>query len=108
MSLSVYPDELEEFILWNIVLLEGTAYAVSLTDALQKQSARSISLSVMHGTLYQMEKKGLIQSTLGGATVERGGRRKRLFCIAPYDQDASKWQATRDLLWKRLKKTLSL
>jgi PadR family transcriptional regulator PadR len=106
MSLPVYPDELEEFIFWNIALLEGTAYAVLLTDELQKQTERSISLSVIHETLYRMEKKGLIQSTLGGATAERGGRRKRLFCIAMYDQNASKWYEARDLLWKRIKNTL--
>jgi PadR family transcriptional regulator PadR len=108
MSLSVYPDELEELILWKIALLEGTAYAVSLADELQKTGERPVSFSAIHEMLYQMEKKGLIQSTLGGATAARRGRRKRLFCIALYDQDASKWYETRDLLWKRVKKTLNL
>jgi PadR family transcriptional regulator PadR len=107
MSLSVYPNELEELLLWKIALLEGNAYTVSLADELQKQPGRSISLSTLHGTLHGLEKKGFVQSTLGEATVARGGRRKRLFRIAVYDQDASKWHETRELIWKRVKETLN-
>ncbi len=38
-------------------------------------------MSAVHVTLYRLEDKGLLKSYMGGATNERGGRRKRYFEI---------------------------
>jgi PadR family transcriptional regulator PadR len=40
-----------------------------------------VNLSAVHVTLYRLEDKGYIKSSIGGATNERGGRRKRLYTI---------------------------
>jgi DNA-binding PadR family transcriptional regulator len=40
-----------------------------------------VNLSAVHVTLYRLEDKGYVESHLGGASSERGGRRKRLFKV---------------------------
>jgi DNA-binding PadR family transcriptional regulator len=40
-----------------------------------------VNLSAVHVTLYRLEDKGYIKSSMGGGTNERGGRRKRIFTI---------------------------
>jgi DNA-binding PadR family transcriptional regulator len=42
---------------------------------------REVNLSAVHVTLYRLEDKGYVKSDMGGATNERGGRRKRIFTI---------------------------
>jgi DNA-binding PadR family transcriptional regulator len=46
---------------------------------IEKDLKREITLSAVHVTLYRLEDKGYIKSKIGGATSERGGRRKRIF-----------------------------
>ncbi|MFD0878344.1 PadR family transcriptional regulator, partial [Massilia pinisoli] len=53
----------------------------TIAGELKKRSDRTISLSGVHIALYRLEEKGFVSSALGGATNERGGRRKRLFSI---------------------------
>ncbi|MCG8307651.1 MAG: PadR family transcriptional regulator [Cytophagales bacterium] len=51
----------------------------------------------------RLEKKGFIQSRLGGATELRGGRRKRLFTITAYGKKVL--QKSRDVkvnLWNQI------
>ena len=76
-----YLGEFEELVLLTVAVLEGGAYGVSITSELKKRTNRVISLSGVHIALYRLEEKGFLKSVLGGATNERGGRRKRLFNI---------------------------
>ncbi|MEQ8470299.1 MAG: helix-turn-helix transcriptional regulator [Marinoscillum sp.] len=71
--------ELEELVLLLIIMLKEEAYGLSIRRALNEQAARNITVGAVHGTLNRLEKKGFVQSSLGGATDERGGRRKRIF-----------------------------
>jgi DNA-binding PadR family transcriptional regulator len=36
----------------------------------------------VYATLDRLERKGLVRSTVGSATAERGGRRKRVFRVS--------------------------
>lgn len=76
-----YLGEFEEVVLLAVCVLQHDAYGVSITDEINQQSSRPVHLSGVHTALYRLEEKGLVSSTLGGATKERGGRRKRLFVI---------------------------
>ncbi len=76
-----YLGEFEEIVLLTVALLDGRAYGVALLEELQAQTGRAASLSAIHTTLQRLEEKGLVASVLGGATAERGGRRKRLFSV---------------------------
>ena len=70
---------LEETILLLVMLMEEEAYGFSVSEAYQKHMGKSISISAVHSVLSRLEEKGLIKSHMGGATSERGGRRKRIF-----------------------------
>lgn len=70
---------LEETILLLILTMEDEAYGYSVSEAYERHMNKSISISAIHTAMSRMEKKGFIKSYMGGATAERGGRRKRLF-----------------------------
>ena len=76
-----YLGELEELILLLIVMLKEEAYGLAIRKALQEQANRKVTIGAVHGTVNRLESKGFVESTLGGATEERGGRRKRIFTI---------------------------
>lgn len=76
-----FLGELEEMVLLSVCLLGEDAYGVTITDELNKQTGRNVHLSAVHTSLYRLEEKGLVCSSLGGATQARGGRRKRLFTV---------------------------
>ena len=72
---------LEETILLLVLAMEEDAYGFSVSEAYRAHMGKSISISAVHTVLARLEKKGLISSQLGGATSERGGRRKRIFTV---------------------------
>ncbi|MBX2912466.1 MAG: helix-turn-helix transcriptional regulator [Cyclobacteriaceae bacterium] len=76
-----YLGELEELILLTVGVLYENAYGVAIKDEIEKQVGRKLNISAVHAVLKRLEDKALINSTLGGATAERGGRRKRLFTL---------------------------
>ncbi|NND34868.1 MAG: PadR family transcriptional regulator [Saprospiraceae bacterium] len=102
--MSIKPlGEFEELVLTFVAILGDQAYGNSIIEAVKEQLGRTINLSATHITLYRLEDKGLVKSTMGGATTTRGGRRKRLFQIT----NAGKtrllaMQEQRRILWKLL------
>ncbi|MEM9329598.1 MAG: PadR family transcriptional regulator, partial [Bacteroidota bacterium] len=40
-----------------------------------------MDVTAIHSVLRRLEKKGYVQSVMGGATPNRGGRRKRFFTL---------------------------
>ena len=73
--------EFEELILLIIGVLRDNAYSISIQTELKEQTGRSPSIGAMHSALNRLENKGFINSREGGATKERGGRRKRFYQI---------------------------
>lgn len=57
---------------------------------LEQQTGREVTFGTVHNTLIHLEEKGFVNSQLGGATSERGGRRKRLFTLTPAGRRALK------------------
>jgi PadR family transcriptional regulator, regulatory protein PadR len=76
-----FLGEFEELVLTMVAALGEDAYGAAITDDIQIRLKREVNLSAVHVTLYRLEDKGYIKSSLGGATKERGGRRKRIFTI---------------------------
>ncbi|MEQ9443402.1 MAG: helix-turn-helix transcriptional regulator [Cyclobacteriaceae bacterium] len=76
-----YLGEFEELVLLVTGVLYEQAYGVNIAEAIEKQTNRSVSLSAVHTALYRLEEKGYVTSSVGGATQERGGRRKRIYVI---------------------------
>jgi len=76
-----FLGEFEELILTMVAALQEDAYGAAITEEIETRLNREVNLSAVHVTLYRLEDKGLIKSSLGGGTNERGGRRKRIFTI---------------------------
>lgn len=105
MGTRIYLGELEELVLLLVALLENDAYAVSIMEELNKQAGREISLSAVHAVLHRLEEKGFVRSRMGGASDERGGRRKRMFSITAYGRDVLEEQRNlRNLIWNQIGK----
>ncbi len=98
-----YLGELEELILLLIVMLKEEAYGLAIRKALKEYANRTVTIGAVHGTVNRLESKGFIESTLGGATEERGGRRKRIFTITALGKKVL--QKSRDVkvnLWQQI------
>jgi DNA-binding PadR family transcriptional regulator len=100
-----YLGEFEELVLLTVAVLDGGAYGVTIAAELKKRTDRTISLSGVHIALYRLEEKGFVKSELGGATTERGGRRKRLFSItAMGKRTVDEMRQVRNELWSAIPK----
>ncbi|MEQ8532874.1 MAG: PadR family transcriptional regulator [Imperialibacter sp.] len=73
--------EFEELVLLITAVLHDNAYGISVLQEIEAQTGRQINISAVHSALNRLEQKGYLKSYLGGATNERGGRRKRLFSV---------------------------
>lgn len=102
-----YIGELEELVLLTVALLyKGEAYGVAITEKLVEQTNREISISAVHATLHRLEEKGFLKSTTGGATKERGGRRKRFFTLTATGGKALKEiRGLREQYWHQIPQT---
>jgi PadR family transcriptional regulator PadR len=76
-----FLGEFEELVLTLVAALQEDAYGAAIADEIEVKLKRDVNLSAVHVTLYRLEDKGYIKSSLGGGTKERGGRRKRIFTI---------------------------
>ena len=96
-----YLGEFEEVVLLMVAILDGQAYGVSVSQELEQQTGRQVTFGTVHNTLIRLEEKGFVNSYLGGATAERGGRRKRLFTLTPAGSRAIQdIQELRNQLWQ--------
>lgn len=80
--------EFEELVLLTIAVLDEDAYGVSIKEHVQQHTGRKPSIGALHSALSRMTKKGLINSQEGGATAERGGRRKRYYRLTGAGKEA--------------------
>ena len=95
--------ELEELVLLVIITLKEEAYGLAIRNAIVKQTGRKITIGAIHGTVNRLEDKGYIESSLGGASEVRGGRRKRLFHITNHGKQAlQKSQDLKVKLWGQI------
>ncbi|TLV02282.1 PadR family transcriptional regulator [Dyadobacter luticola] len=98
-----FLGEFEEIVLLVVAASTEEAYGVTIWESIQQTTGRSITLSAVHATLYRLEEKGFLTSEMGGATAERGGRRKRFFKITNFGNRAlHEIQDLRAELWKAI------
>jgi len=95
--------ELEELVLLIVASSTEKVYGVPVMEELQQQTGRDFTISAVHTTLYRLEEKGFLSSSVGGATAERGGRRKRLFALTAAGGKALlEIQEMRNRLWQSI------
>lgn len=81
MSNRSYLGELELMILLAVIHLGDDAYGVPISRELEQQRGREVSVGSVYASLERMETKGLVTSSLGDPTPERGGKARRYFRI---------------------------
>lgn len=74
-----YLGEFEELVLISVAALMDDAYGVSIMNYITQETGRNSNISAIHEVLKRLQRKGYLKSRMGGATQERGGRRKRYF-----------------------------
>ena len=92
--------ELEELIMLSVGILYDDAYGIAIQNEIKERCKRSITISTVHSVLGRLEDKGFITARYGGATPERGGRRKRLFTLTSSGEAAIKrMREMRNEMW---------
>lgn len=76
-----YLGEFEELVLISVAALIQDAYGVSIMEYIIQETGRNVNISAVHEVLKRLQRKGFLKSSMGGATQERGGRRKRYFTL---------------------------
>jgi PadR family transcriptional regulator len=70
---------------------------------LEEQSGHEVAVASVYAALQRLEDKGLVSSSLGDSTPERGGRAKKYFRItAKGIREARNTQRALTNLWRRL------
>jgi len=90
MDKQKFLGEFEQFILLAILKLGEGAYGSTIRQVLAETIARDVTIGALYTTLERLEKKGLVESKMGEATAERGGRAKKYFKVSAQGQSALK------------------
>lgn len=102
-----FLGEFEEIVLLTVAILGEEAYGVTVTRELEQKTGRAVGFSSIHTTLQRLEEKGFLSSKMGGATAERGGRRKRFFEVTALGRRAlMEVKQVREELWGALPPTM--
>lgn len=92
--------EFQEIVLLTILILDDEAYGAKIQNEMSQRLGRSISRGALHTAFTRLSEKHFIESTFGGATTERGGRRKRFYTVTNLGKSALNDAKTiRDEMW---------
>jgi DNA-binding PadR family transcriptional regulator len=69
--------EFEYLLLSASARLGDDAYGAAIGQEIERATGRRCSVGAIYTTLDRLEEKGLIETWMGEATPQRGGRRKR-------------------------------
>jgi DNA-binding PadR family transcriptional regulator len=81
MTSRSYLGEFELMLLLAVIHLGQEAYGVPISRELEAHRGRDVAVGSVYAALERLEAKGLIESSLGDPTPERGGKAKRYFRI---------------------------
>src|ERR1700685_434283 len=76
-----YLGEFELMLLLAVIHLGEEAYGVPISRELEANRGRDVSVGSVYAALERLESKGLVASSLGDPTPERGGKAKRYFRV---------------------------
>src|SRR5688572_5107940 len=78
-----YLGEFEQLLLFAVLQLGDDAYGTRIRTAIEAKAGRTVSPGAIYTALDRLEGRGLVSSTLGDPTPQRGGKRKRYYRIQP-------------------------
>ncbi len=76
-----YLGNFELMLLLALLRLGQDAYGVTIAEELEERTGREVVVASVYATLERLQERGLVTSSLGDPTPERGGRAKRYFRI---------------------------
>ncbi len=86
--------EFEYLLLTAAVRLGENAYGAAIRQEIEAATGRPCSIGALYTTVDRLEAKGLLQTWMGEATAQRGGRAKRMVRVSAKGIDeASKFYA---------------
>ena len=78
-----YLGQLELMVLLAVMRPAQDAYGVLISREIAEKSGREVALASVYAALERLERKGLIRSSLGEPTAERGGKARMYFEPTP-------------------------
>ena len=69
--------EFEYLLITAAARLGDNAYGATIRQEIEKATGSACSIGALYTTLDRLEKKGLLKTSMGEATPQRGGRAKR-------------------------------
>ena len=82
--------EFEYLMLTAAVRLGEAAYGAAIRLEIESVTGRRCSLGALYTTLDRLEAKGLLETWMGEATPQRGGRAKRMVRVTAKGVEAAK------------------
>ena len=82
--------EFEYALITAAVNLGDNAYGAAIRESIQQTTGRKCSIGALYTTIERLETKGLLQTWMGEATPQRGGRSKRMVRVTPKGVRAAK------------------
>jgi PadR family transcriptional regulator PadR len=73
--------EFEKLVLLAILQRGGDAYGATVIQEIERRTGRTASSGATYVVLRRLEKKGMIASSFGESTPERGGRPKKYYSV---------------------------
>ena len=93
--------DFELMILLAILRVGEEAYGVPIAHEIESIGSRRVALGAVYTALDRLERNGLVSSSMGEPTPERGGRAKRFFQVTPPGLEAAReTQRALMALWK--------
>jgi PadR family transcriptional regulator PadR len=75
--------DFEIMILLAIIRIGDEAYGAPIAREIETTTGRTVQLPAIYAALDRLEGQGLVESRLGEATAQRGGRAKKYFSLTP-------------------------
>jgi len=96
VSRSDYLGEFEQMVLLSVLRLGENAYGVTVHEEIGRTAGREVRRGAVYVALERLQAKGLVSSTFGSPSTERGGRAKRFYTVEASGRAALR--ASRDAL----------
>jgi DNA-binding PadR family transcriptional regulator len=75
--------EFEYLLLAAAAQLSDAAYGAAIRQEIEETAGQRCSIGALYTTLDRLEAKGLVETWMGEATAQRGGRAKRMVRVTP-------------------------
>jgi DNA-binding PadR family transcriptional regulator len=79
----MHLGEFEQLLLFALVRLDCEAHGASISSEISARTGRQVSPGAVYTALDRLETRGFVESWIGEATEERGGRRRKYYRLLP-------------------------